>query len=664
MKSLGKILVFLAFISGSCFVLRDTAQGAETVLQVGFDPHLPPYQFIKDNEYQGVHIDLLNAIAQEEDLIIEYVPFDTMTGCMDALEEGKVDMVLGAILEKRGKRAQYGTETLSSSSVCMIVPKNKAEEFLEGKKMTKASYQEGTITFSFMTNIKNLRAIPVSNQERGMQLLLDNDVDAFVGVKSSVLYQLQERHLEDDYTIISNYMLPIEYNIQVREGDRELLEQLNRGIESIRISGKYADIHRKWVNENDYQLKTAIKRITVGVGAAGTAVLILTAVGVRINHILKKQVEEKTIELQEANEDLKKLVITTRNSNELRNCVIENSPSAIIVFDQQFKITLFNPSAFELAEGKKLESGRNILEYELFREILESKKEMLFQSQKGYQNQEFSRQTGAGEYLYYRYNLYLLFHPDQKVRGAILVIDDVTAENRLKEQTIERQKEEALTRMVAGIAHEIRNPLTAIKTYAELIPLKRDNAEFQNQVSQYIPREVERMNVLIQDLIDYAKPKKRQREWFLIEEVAESCGLLIRPMTRGKSVEFSMELEPGLLLWGDRGHFRQALVNLLLNGLEALERKKEPGENRRLCLKSWAENGCIYVQVSDEGIGMDEEEAEKAAEPFFTTKATGTGLGLSVCKQFAEENGGTMMIRSEKGKGTNITFCFKKNRGQ
>ena len=304
------------------------------------------------------------------------------------------------------------------------------------------------------------------------------------------------------------------------------------------------------------------------------------------------------------------------------------------------------------------------MEYELFREILESKKEMLFQSQKGYQNQEFSRQTGAGEYLYYRYNLYLLFHPDQKVRGAILVIDDVTAENRLKEQTIERQKEEALTRMVAGIAHEIRNPLTAIKTYAELIPLKRDNAEFQNQVSQYIPREVERMNVLIQDLIDYAKPKKRQREWFLIEEVAESCGLLIRPMTRGKSVEFSMELEPGLLLWGDRGHFRQALVNLLLNGLEALERKKEPGENRRLCLKSWAENGCIYVQVSDEGIGMDEEEAEKAAEPFFTTKATGTGLGLSVCKQFAEENGGTMMIRSEKGKGTNITFCFKKNRGQ
>ena len=79
-----------------------------------------------------------------------------------------------------------------------------------------------------------------------------------------------------------------------------------------------------------------------------------------------------------------------------------------------------------------------------------------------------------------------------------------------------------------------------------------------------------------------------------------------------------------------------------------------------LRLESWEERSSICVRVSDEGVGMDEEEMGKAAEPFFTTKATGTGLGLSVCRQYAEENEGAMTIRSEKGKGTSITFRFKK----
>ena len=209
MKGIKTYLLGIAAVFSCCTVLTSETYGAETVLYVGVDPHLPPYQFIQDGEYQGVHIDLLNAIAEEEDLIIEYISFENMTDCMEALDEGKVDIVLGAIINREGERSQYGTEILSSSSVCMIVPKNKVDEFLDGQKMTRISYQEVTITFSFIRNIKDLRAIPVSNQERGMQLLLDQDVDAFVGVKSSILYQLHQKKLEDSYTIVSNYMLPI-----------------------------------------------------------------------------------------------------------------------------------------------------------------------------------------------------------------------------------------------------------------------------------------------------------------------------------------------------------------------------------------------------------------------------------------------------------------------
>ena len=104
MKGIKTYLLGIAAVFSCCTVLTSETYGAETVLYVGVDPHLPPYQFIQDGEYQGVHIDLLNAIAEEEDLIIEYISFENMTDCMEALDEGKVDIVLGGNY-KPGRRA-------------------------------------------------------------------------------------------------------------------------------------------------------------------------------------------------------------------------------------------------------------------------------------------------------------------------------------------------------------------------------------------------------------------------------------------------------------------------------------------------------------------------------------------------------------------------------
>lgn len=655
-----KIIIFAVFIM--LFSSID-ANAIDTVLKVAVDPNLPPYQFIDNGKLIGMHIDIMDELADRYGFIIEYIHIDGNSNCLAALEKGEADVVLGVMVNDNMKYKARLTENISHSSICTITHNAKIENIQNRINKLTTTYEDNTISYSFIHNMKNLKTIVVSNQSRAFSMLASQRAEALIGVKDSILYQLEKANLENEYTILNNYMGSVEYVMAVNSGDEDLQRKINNGLQQLRISGKYEEIHDKWINENKYIIKKLIERIVYFAIIILGIIAAIFIFNLRLNFLLKKQVHEKTKELEKTNNILENQIIETRNNNELKNCIVENNPSSIIVFDREYKITLFNPSAYKLIGISESPIGQSIFNIELLKNILYDKKDTVFLQNSNILNKEITLKSKDEHSICYRYDIYHLFDLDNNVRGAILAIQDITREIALKEQIYEREKNKALNQIIAGIAHEIRNPLTSIKTYIELIPVKRDNVQFQNQLTEFVPKEVDRVSNLIKNLIDYAKPQNSYKEVIAVKDLIESSTALISHVLKNERIMLSIDIEKELNIEADKNQLKQVLLNIILNGFEAMKNKisgnHEIKEKLNMHIKAWKSGRSTFIQIIDEGIGMTEYEIKKSIEPFFTTKAGGTGLGLYISKQYMEKNGGTILIESEKSKYTKITLRFE-----
>lgn len=649
------------------FLPNSKGYAVDTILKVAFNPNLPPYQFIENDEYVGMHIDIMNKLAERYNFIIEYVPIESTSKCLEALSDGKVDVVLGVIIKDYPKYKIEFTDSITQSSVCMIAHNSIVEDIQNKTRSFLTTFEDDTVSYSFTYNIDNLHALVVSNQVRAFNLLTSKKVDILLGVKSSILYQLEKANLENQYTIVNNFLVPIQYGMAVRLGDEELREKINNGLYQLRISGSYQNIYDKWINEDEYLIREKIKNVVysamIGLSTLGG----IFVFNLRLNFLLKKQVNEKTKELRKINDYLEKQIVETRNNNELRNCIVENSPSGIIVFDRECKITLFNNSASKLLGIPEAPIGQSIFQIELLKKIFEDKMHTLFLKDSKFLNKEIIFKDSDGQKKTYRYNIYQLFDLNNNVRGAILAFEDITREIQIKERIYEREKNKALNQIVAGIAHEIRNPLATVKTFIELIPVKLNNIEFQNNLLKLVPKEIDRVNNLIKNLIDYAKPASNNIEVIFVKDVIESCTGLLSYLLENEKISLKIELEDGLMIKGDRSQIQQILINIILNGIEAMKEKiknNDIAHKLKMHIKAWKNEKYVFIQIIDEGMGMTEDEVRKSTEPFFTTKANGSGLGLYIAKQYIEKNGGSILIESEKNQYTRILLTFGGNNGQ
>lgn len=663
-------LILIIIILFYVMFFYSSASGVKTMLKVAFQPNLPPYQFLENGQPAGLHVDILNNIAENNNFIIEYIPMNTTTECMEVLEKGEVDIVLGVILKDNQERYVNFVESISQSSLCMIALNEKADKIKNNinSEYITATFQSGTIGHFFIQNMKYLRCIVISNQMRAFDMLAKGEVDVMIGEKNSLLYQIKKSNLEECYTIINSFVVPIEYSMAVKAANENLRKKLNTSIYQMRINGDYERIYGKWIDENEYAKRVMIKRIIKFIAIAIIASLTIIAIYLRMNILLKKQVNEKTRELQKLNDDLERQIIETRNNSEVKNRITEDNPNAIIVFDLDYIITLFNTSASKLTKIYTPPIGRNVFEIDLLNKILYDKKDQLFLEGSHIIYNDISVKDMNGEVSIYKYVIYQLFDFQDRIRGAILSIEDITIERKNREQIMEREKNKALNQMIAGVAHEIRNPVMAIKTFVELIPVKKDNKQFQDQMAKYVPKELDRINSLVQNLIDYAKPKSNNKEKLMIKDIINSCVVLISTCTGKNSMSIDIEVEDELIIFADQNQLKQILINIMLNGFESMNEKTrcidEIKEKLRMSVKAWGNENSVFIQINDEGIGMDQDQIRKSVEPFFTTKVKGTGLGLSISKQFVEENGGTMTIESEKNRFTKVTLKFERCRDE
>ena len=261
--------------------------------------------------------------------------------------------------------------------------------------------------------------------------------------------------------------------------------------------------------------------------------------------------------------------------------------------------------------------------------------------------------TGEGEQLSLMVNTSFLEDGRGENMGLLVVINDVTEVKALEAQMRQSDRLAALGTLSAGLAHEIRNPLSAIKTFVQLLPRKISNPAFFDKFQTTVPRELNRINDLIESLLELARPPKLAFQLTSLSGCLSQVEDLYRDKLEAANITLEITQEEYLPeLWADREHLVRALSNIVLNALEAMP------EGGKLTVKAEELAGGVILHFTDTGVGMDEATKDKIFNPFFTTKDTGTGLGLAMTHKIIQEHGGEIKVDSLIGKGTTFTLTI------
>lgn len=646
------------------FITVNSAVDTSTTLNVGVDPSLPPFQFENDGELTGLNIDILNSIALENDIKINYIPMNKDVS-IDKLLNGEIDLILGIRYDGALSGQVDYTESIVQSVVCMLAKSEIHKDIQANLNSSSylASVENNSAELNFLNNVRRVNYNVAFNQEDAFQLLLIDRADFLLGVKDTVEYLLNKYNLSSEYKIMDSYVTPVEYLIAVKPENNKLMNLINYGLSRLKLNGEYEKFYNKWVENGEANISRRLQSV-IRMSLLGAVIVCIIFLVVAIWNIkLKEQVNLKTQELSKTNLDLEAQIIETRNNIELKNLICESSPRGIAIFDLNGIISIFNNSALQMASLTTPPVEQSIYDIEPMNLMLKGTIDKVLKDKTSYTCDEFLYRKGGKEFIY-RYVIYPLHDYGNKLRGVIITIEDITEEKRIKNQILEREKNRALTQIISGISHEIRNPLTIIKTFIELIPTKIDNIKFKEEIAIVVPEEIRRVDNLIESLIDYAKPKSQNKTTVNLSEIIDSCKALFKPVLEQNNIDININTAAEMFIYCDKSQIKQAIINFLLNSIDAIIEKKElipyADYQGKISIGGYNRGDEAILRIEDNGIGMNSLELEKVYDMFYTTKEKGTGLGIPLSMQMLNMNNCKVSIVSQKNESTAITLRFSR----
>ncbi|HEX6438499.1 MAG TPA: ATP-binding protein [Candidatus Binatia bacterium] len=252
-----------------------------------------------------------------------------------------------------------------------------------------------------------------------------------------------------------------------------------------------------------------------------------------------------------------------------------------------------------------------------------------------------------------------LVETDGKCLGSILLVRNLTQHKEFEEDLKRADRLAMVGTLAAGLAHEIRNPLGGIKGAAQLLRRSLDPGSSLIEYTNIMNREVDRVNLLIEQLLDLSRPAKLEIVPLNIHQVLEDVLLLELKTQDAPTVNIRKLFDPSLPpIRGDRNRLTQVFLNLVKNGYQAMNGSgtltitTRLETDRHVRGQGAERSRFIWVEIADQGSGIKEEDLPYIFSPFFTTKNSGTGLGLAVCYWIIREHGGIIRVESFAGKGS------------
>lgn len=357
------------------------------------------------------------------------------------------------------------------------------------------------------------------------------------------------------------------------------------------------------------------------------------------------------------------IIFTSQNlqtiSNEFQNfktmtsSVLENMTEAVLVFDSEDTLTLFNKSAERLFGIKAINLVGNKLDS--FNDgalnFLKERVQILSSS-----NLNFEKTISInGEEKILSFSISPSEDPQTAKFTYSVVIKDLTEARRLEEQTKRNEKLTAMGELASGVAHEIRNPINAIGMIAQRLNKEfstTGNQEEYSNITQLLRTEVNRINKIITQFLSYAKPIEINRKpvelKFLIDEVYQ----LFYDQAKQKGIKFIKSESDGIVISIDHDLIKQSLINIVQNAIDATQAEGE------VKLSFYKLRNNVIIEISDTGEGIPEEKQKKVFDLYFTTKKEGNGLGLSISQKIISQHNGSISFTSAPNKGTTFKIIL------
>ncbi len=366
-----------------------------------------------------------------------------------------------------------------------------------------------------------------------------------------------------------------------------------------------------------------------------------------------------------SNEQLNRILKSVREENEVFDSIIQSIPFGIVITDREWGMTKINKAAkrfipfTHLQQSKSEPVWNQIADDEISRFIL-----LCAQSQNTNTSREFSTVSSDNKTRFLLVSLIPLVQ-DSKATGTVISIEDMTAQ-RQEEILLHRMESlSSLTNLAASVAHEIKNPLGAISIHIQLLQKaikksrekdgKLPEEKFVEKYLDVVTEEIDSLNKIVMDFLFAVRPLKVNLTLSDADSIVEKTLAFFTPELETNRIKVSLDLcRLSSRVMIDEKLFREVIVNIVQNAKSALIASGK--EDLKLAVNSLEKGEYYILTIADNGIGMSKETCDRIFEPYFTTKADGTGLGLTTVYKIIKEFRGDISVNSEIDKGTLFTI--------
>ncbi len=353
--------------------------------------------------------------------------------------------------------------------------------------------------------------------------------------------------------------------------------------------------------------------------------------------------------------ELKEKIDSLTELQRLNEHIVRSIRSGLITTDLKGRIAVFNAAASELtgrdAQQMMDKPVQSLIGEEFWTRILE---EDLLRNAKPLRHEEWISMPN-GDRRFLGFSVSPLLDQNRQSLGFIISFQDLTEIIRLEEEVRLKDRMAAIGRMAAAIAHEIRNPLTAMQGSVEILRTRAKLPDKDGRLLDILIKEGDRLNKFVGDFLNFAKPGTYAKQSIDLVSVLRDSVTLLRnsPEIRDRySVNLNIEA-PSMQIWGNADQLNQVFWNLAQNAVRAMPNGGELNIRMRK-----ADGGIGEVMFQDNGIGMSREEKERIFQPFQSGFSGGLGLGLSIIFRIMEDHRAKISFESEKGKGTKVSLRF------
>ncbi len=338
--------------------------------------------------------------------------------------------------------------------------------------------------------------------------------------------------------------------------------------------------------------------------------------------------------------------------------ILKNLTGGVITVDKKGKIVVFNQKVQKLTGFPSRVIGKSFKH--VAKGVMGRLVEDTLKRGRGYAQQKVDYLREGGTSVPLAVSTAPLKDADGKVTGAVIVLVDLTEIKRLEQELYQAEKLASLGTLAAGMAHEIKNPLVAINTFLQLLPEKFGDEEFRKEFSGVAAEEVERINRLVEQLLDLAHPSPVNYQSTNIHKMIDATLVFLSTKLEKKAIKIVKNyIKDAPEIYADEDRLKQVFLNLFLNGIESMNGEGTfvintfyDHEDKEGLISEGEE---LVIEIKDTGRGIPSEILPKIFDPFFSTRENGTGLGLAVVHRIMADHGGTIGVKDTRaGKGT----CF------